>query len=88
MITQEKTKEIIKKFGKNENDSGSVEVQVAILTERIKNLTGHFGDHKHDYHSKRGMMQLIGKRRRFLRYVQTENNEKYLNLIQELGLRK
>ena len=60
MITAEKTQELVKKFGKSEKDTGSASVQVAVLTERIKNLTGHFGDHKHDYHSKRGLMKLIG----------------------------
>ena len=66
MITSERKKELIAQFGKTPTDSGSASVQVAILTERIKNLTGHFSDHKLDHHSKRGMMKLIGKRRRFL----------------------
>lgn len=88
MITQERTNEIVKKFGKTEKDSGSPEVQVAILTEKIKFLTPHFADHKHDYHSKRGMMKMIGQRRRLLRYLQGKNEASYLNLLKELGLRK
>ena len=88
MITAEKTQELIKKFGKSENDSGSAAVQVAINTERINNLTKHFADHKHDFHSKTGLMKLIGKRRRFLRYIKNNNEAEYKKLISELGLRK
>jgi len=88
MITQEKKAELVKQFGKNEKDSGSPAVQVAIITERIKNLTPHFVANKHDYHSKRGMMKLIGQRRSLLRYVKTKSEESYKKLITDLGLRK
>jgi small subunit ribosomal protein S15 len=88
MITNERKAELIKQFGANEKDTGSASVQVAILTERIKNLTGHFGKHKHDYHGKRGLMKLIGQRRRLLRYISASGPEKYQSLIKELGLRK
>ncbi len=87
MITKTRREEIVKKFGKGPNDSGSAEVQVALLTERINTLKEHFGAHKHDYHSNRGLMKMIGQRRRLLRYVSTDK-VKYQNLIQELGLRK
>ncbi len=88
MLTQEKTNEIVKKYGKTEKDSGSPEVQIALMTERIKYLTPHFADHKHDHHSKRGMMKLIGQRRRMLRYLQSKDEARYTTLIKELGLRK
>ena len=88
MITAEKTVELTKKFGKSDKDTGSPSVQVAILTERIKNLTGHFADHKLDHHSKRGLMKLIGQRRRGLRYIRNRSEDEYQKLIKELGLRK
>ncbi len=88
MITKEETKELIKKFGKSENDAGSAEVQVAILTTRINNLRSHFDKHIHDYHSNRGLMMMIGRRRRLLKYVKAKSVENYSNLIKELGLRK
>lgn len=88
MVTQQEKAEIVKKFGRNENDSGLPEVQVAILTKRIENLTTHFADHKLDHHSKRGLMKMIGKRRRLLKYVKGLNEERYTKLIGELGLRK
>lgn len=88
MLNLQETSEIVKKFGKTENDSGSTEVQIALITERIKYLTPHFTEHKHDHHSKRGMMKLIGKRRRLLKYLQKKNPESYQNVIKELGLRK
>ncbi len=88
MLTLAQKKNIIAKFGKTPTDSGSPEVQVALLTEKIKYLTDHFADHKHDYHSKRGMMKMIGKRRRFLRFIQNQDMDRYKKLISELGLRK
>lgn len=88
MLTKERKSELTKEFGKTANDSGSPEVQIALMTERINYLTSHFGNHKLDHHSKRGMMKLIGKRRRFLRYLQKQNPESYQNLINKLGLRK
>lgn len=88
MVTKEEKAALAAKFGKSATDTGSPEVQVAILTSRIKNLTGHFSDHKLDHHSKRGLMKLIGRRRRLLRYINTNNSENYRKLIKELGLRK
>ncbi|MCK5883001.1 MAG: 30S ribosomal protein S15 [Bacteriovoracaceae bacterium] len=88
MITKEKTQELIKKFGKSENDAGSAQVQVAILTTRINNLRTHFDKHIHDYHSNRGLLKMIGSRRRLLRYVAKQSQDNYKNLIKELGLRK
>ncbi len=88
MIAQSIKKSLVERFGKDAKDSGSTEVQVAILTERIKDLTPHFSANKKDYHSKRGMMKLIGKRRRLLRYLAGKNNDRYLSLIKELGIRK
>jgi small subunit ribosomal protein S15 len=88
MLTKTEKAEIVKKFGGSEKNSGSAEVQVALLTGRIANLTKHFADHKLDHHSKRGLMKLIGQRRRLLRYVNKNNPDAYKNLIKELGLRK
>jgi small subunit ribosomal protein S15 len=92
MITTEKTKEIVKtygaKYGKGENDTGSSAVQVAILTERINNLKEHFGNHIHDYHSNRGLLKMIGRRRSLIRYYRGKNEDQYKSLIKDLGLRK
>ena len=88
MITVEKTLELVKKFGRNEKDTGSPAVQIAILTERIGNLTGHFAGHKLDHHSKRGLMKIIGQRRSLLRYLSQKDEAAYKKLIAELGIRK
>ena len=80
--------EIMKKFGRTPTDSGSTEVQVAILTNRISSLTNHFQKHKLDHHSKHGLMKMIGKRRRLLRYLQNTRPETYTSIIKDLGLRK
>lgn len=88
MITVQKTAELTKKFGGSEKNSGSVEVQVAILTERIKNLTGHFEKNKHDYSGMRGLMKMIGQRRSLLKYLAGKDESRYTKLIGELGLRK
>lgn len=88
MIGQEQKLELVKKFGKNEKDSGSPEVQVAILTARINELQGHFKKHIHDYHSNRGLLKMIGQRRSLLKYVRGKSEDRYLKLIKELGLRK
>ena len=87
-LTKEKKQEIIKKFGKGENDSGTAEVQVALLTEKINNLTGHFSDHKKDHASRRGLMMMVGKRRRLLDYLHRKDIERYRAIIKELNLRK
>ena len=88
MLTNEKKKELIKQFGKSENDTGSTEVQIALLTERIKYLTDHFKVFKKDYNSRRGLLILVGRRRRFLDYLKKTNVESYRKLITTLGIRK
>ncbi|OFZ21343.1 MAG: 30S ribosomal protein S15 [Bdellovibrionales bacterium RIFOXYA1_FULL_36_14] len=88
MITKERTAELIKKFGKSPNDSGATEVQIALLTERINGLKDHFQAHKKDFSSNRGLMKMIGQRRRLLRFLAAKNEENYASLIKELGLRK
>ena len=88
MISKAEVKELTKQFGKNEKDSGSASVQVAILTRRISNLMPHFEKNKHDFHSKRGLLKLIGKRRSLLKYVARIEPEGYAGLIKALGLRK
>lgn len=86
-ISKERTAELIKEFGKDEKDSGSAEVQVAILSERIRNLTEHLKEHKKDHHTRRGLMMLIGKRRSLLKYIKNRNIEEYRTLIKQLGIR-
>lgn len=86
-ISKERTAELIKEFGKNDQDSGSAEVQVAIMTHRIKHLTEHLKEHKKDNHTRRGLMQLIGKRRRLLKYIKDRDIENYRALIKKLGIR-
>ena len=86
-ISKERTAELIKEFGKNDQDYGSAEVQVAILSERIRNLTEHLKTHKKDNHTRRGLMMLIGKRRGMLKYIKERNIEEYRELIKKLGIR-
>lgn len=88
MLTKEQTAQIVTKFGGAEKNSGKTEVQVALITAKITYLTAHFADHKHDYHSKRGLMKMIGRRRRLLRYLSGNAPERYQAVIKELGLRK
>lgn len=87
-VTAEKKQEIIKDNARDNNDTGSPEVQVAILTERIRNLTEHFKDHHKDNHSRRGLLMMVNKRRSLLAYLKKKDVERYNNLIQKLGLRK
>lgn len=87
-ITPEKKQELIKKFARTEGDVGSPEVQVALLTERIVNLTEHFKSHKQDKHSRRGLIALVNRRRKLLAYVKGQEVARYTALIKELGLRK
>ena len=87
-ITQQEKAELIKKFGRGENDTGSTEVQVAILTTRINNLTEHLKTHKKDFHSRRGLLVMVGQRRRLLDYLNSNSNERYTDLIKSLGLRR
>ncbi len=83
-----KKTETIGKFAHNEKDTGSTEVQVALLTERINQLTGHMAANRHDYHTQYGLIKLVGKRRRLLAYLSREDVDRYHNLISQLGLRK
>ena len=87
MITKEQKQEIIKQFGKDENDTGSTEVQIALLTARINDLNEHFKVHKKDHHSRRGLLKLVGRRRGLLDYLMKEDITRYRNLIQALNLR-
>ena len=87
-ITAEKKQELVKKFARSEGDTGSPEVQVAILTERISNLTEHFKDNKKDNHSRRGLLKMVATRRKLLDYVKSRDEERYQALIGELGLRR
>ena len=87
-VTSEKKQEIIKDNARAKNDTGSPEVQVAILTERIRNLTEHFKDHHKDNHSRRGLLTMVNKRRTLLAYLKKTDVERYNALIQKLGLRK
>jgi len=87
-IEKNKTLEIIKDFGTNERDSGSADVQIAILSERIKNLTEHLKTHKKDFGSRRGLLSMVGQRRNLLQYIKNKNEDRYTNLIKKLGLRR
>lgn len=87
-LTQERKAELIEKFGDSAQDTGRTEVQVAMLTERINQLTEHLRVHKKDHHSRRGLLMLVGRRRRFLDYLQRSDLERYRALVRELGLRK
>lgn len=80
--------ELIKEFGKNEKDTGSAEVQIALLTERINELTGHLKVHKKDHHSRRGLLMMVGQRRGLLNYVAKQDIERYRAVIKKLGLRR
>ena len=87
-MVQEKKTELVQKFKRHEKDTGSPEVQVALLSERITYLTEHFKTHKKDHHSRRGLLKLVGRRRRLLDYLKANKADRYRSLIKELGLRK
>jgi small subunit ribosomal protein S15 len=87
-LTPEEKREIVERFGKDSTDTGATEVQIALLTRRINHLNEHLREHKHDYHSRRGLLMLVGRRRRFLQYLQRKDLEGYRSLIRELGLRR
>ena len=87
-LSKEKKQEIIRKFRVHERDSGSPEVQIALLTERINQLASHFQVHKKDFHSRRGLLKLVGQRRRLLDYLKSKKIERYRQIVKELGLRK
>ena len=87
-ITAERKQELIGEYGRKDGDTGSPEVQVAILTERIRNLTDHLGDHKKDHHSRRGLLIMVGQRRRLLDYLKDKDESRYASLIASLGIRR
>ncbi len=87
-LTKERKQELIKEFAKSENDTGSAEVQIAILTEEINNLTEHLKTHIHDFHSRRGLLKKVGQRRNMLQYLADKDIQSYRNVIKKLGLRK
>jgi small subunit ribosomal protein S15 len=87
-LTQEKKQELVEQFGDSASDTGKTEVQIALLTQRINDLTEHLRAHKKDHHSRRGLLMLVGRRRRFLNYLQRTDLERYRSLVRELGLRK
>lgn len=87
-LTTDQKKAVLKKFAKGSNDTGSPEIQVALLTERINQLSGHFQTHTKDHHSRRGLLKLVGQRRRMLDYLERKNVDSYKKLISELGIRK
>jgi small subunit ribosomal protein S15 len=87
-LTTDQKREVVSQFGKSAEDTGSPEVQVALLTRRINHLTEHLREHKHDHHSRRGLLMLVGQRRRLLNYLGRKDLDRYRALIQELGLRR
>ena len=87
-LTTDQKREVVSQFGKSDADTGSPEVQIALLTRRINHLTEHLREHKHDHHSRRGLLMLVGQRRRLLNYLGRKDLDRYRGLIQELGLRR
>ena len=87
-ITADRKAELIKSYAQGDGDTGSPEVQVAILSERITNLTEHFKGHAKDHHSRRGLLKMVGQRRRLLDYLKAKDNKRYASLIERLGLRR
>ena len=87
-LSSVRKKELVKKYGENEFDTGKTEVQVAFLSERIKYLTEHFKTHSKDHHSRRGLLKLVGQRRRLLDYLAQKDINRYRNLVKDLGIRR
>jgi small subunit ribosomal protein S15 len=87
-VTQQRKRELVEQFGSAAQDTGKTEVQIALLTERINALTEHLRTHRKDHHSRRGLLMLVGRRRRFLNYLQRTDLERYRSLLRELGLRR
>ena len=87
-LSSDKKKELVKKYGENDLDSGKTEVQVALLSGRIKYLTEHFKTHSKDHHSRRGLLKLVGQRRRLLDYLSRKDIARYRNLVKDLGIRR
>ncbi len=86
--TKERKQELVSEFARHDSDTGSPEVQIALLTDRIKQLTDHLREHKHDYHTRRGLLKLVGRRRRHLRYLSKRDVERYHTVLERLGLRR
>jgi len=87
-LNKERTQSIVKEYAIHENDTGSPEVQIALLTDEIKSLNEHLKEHKHDFHSRRGLLMKVGKRRSLLKYLRSVSRERYQSLIKKLGLRR
>jgi small subunit ribosomal protein S15 len=87
-VTAERKRELVSRFGRSESDTGAPEVQVALLTDRINELTEHLRTHSQDHHSRRGLLKMVGRRRRLLQYLQRRDLERYRELVRELGLRR
>ena len=87
-LTTDQKREVVQQFGKSAEDTGSPEVQIALLTRRINHLTEHLREHKHDHHSRRGLLMLVGQRRRLLNYLNKTDIERYRSIIERLGLRR
>ncbi|MES9844401.1 MAG: 30S ribosomal protein S15 [Candidatus Sedimenticola sp. PURPLELP] len=87
-MNAEQKKAVVEEYGQGANDTGSPEVQVALLTSRINQLTEHFADHKHDHHSRRGLVRMVNSRRKLLDYLKSKDVERYRSLIKRLGLRR
>ncbi len=87
-VTKEKVQDLIKEFGKNDNDSGATESQVAVITERIKNITSHLKNNKKDHSGRRGLVNLVSKRRKLLHYLRNNNVDGYKNILEQLKIRK
>ena len=87
-VTKEKVEELTKEFGKKEDDTGSTETQIAVLTERIKNITSHLKNNKKDHSGRRGLVNLVSKRRKLLHYLRNNNGESYKNILEQLKIRK
>jgi small subunit ribosomal protein S15 len=87
-LTLDKKRELVERFGSSAADTGKAEVQIALLTERINQLTEHLREHRKDHHSRRGLLMLVGRRRRLLNYLQRDDLDRYRALVKELGLRK
>lgn len=87
-LTKERKEELVKNFARSKNDTGSAEVQIAILTEEIKQLTEHLKEHKHDHHSRRGLLKKVGQRRNMLNYLAKKDVQRYRDVVSKLGLRK
>ena len=87
-LTKEVKEELVKKYARSKNDTGSAEVQIAILTEEIKSLTEHLKEHKHDHHSRRGLLRKVGQRRSMLNYLAKKDVQRYREIVSQLGLRQ